>query len=377
MPRGAPEAEVKRAFYRLAKQHHPDANAAGDNQAEAAKKFQEVNKAYDCLRDPQKRALYDQVGVEAFEGGVGSGGGGGGGGGAGGFGGGGFGGFGGGGNPFGGGFGGGGGSQQQQPDVEDIFAAFFGGLDGGGGGGARAGTRGGFSWTSSSGGQNPFAAAMMRSPDIHVSIRLPFDAAARGGRRTLNLAGLGGNRGDSRSVEIDVPAGIDTGAVLRVSGQGAPLPANAPKGATRGNLLVEVEVDPSPVFSRRSLMGKLEDVEFEAEVEFWDAALGGSVRVPTPLEGERELALRPGTQPGDRFRMKGYGLPRLSHSTRGSASQHRGDQYVRVGVRVPKSLSPRAAQLLRELAEEVKGVKAGKGGGGAKGSSSEGKAKAA
>lgn len=348
MPRGAPEAEVKKAFYRLAKRHHPDANAAGD-QAEAARQFQEVNKAYDCLRDPQKRALYDQIGVEAFEGGVGSGGGAGGGGGGGG----GFGGFGGGGGPF-GGFGGAGGNQQQ-PDVEDIFAAFFGGLGGRGGGGAGGGrSGGGFSWSSSS-GQNPFAAAMMRSPDIHVSVRLPFEAAARGGRRTLNLAGIGG-RSDSRTVEMDVPAGIDSGAVLRLSGQGAPLPANAPHGASRGDLLVEVEVEPSPIFIRRSREGKPEDVEVSAEVDFWDVALGGTATVPTPLDGPRELALRPGTQPGDRLRMKGYGLPKLSRrpSSAGSGN-HRGDQYVRVGVRVPKKLSDRAARLLRELAEEVKG----------------------
>lgn len=365
VPRGAPEAEVKRAFYRLAKKHHPDANADGD-QAEAARRFQEVNKAYDCLRDPQKRALYDQVGVEAFEGGVGSGGAAGAGGGAGG-------GFGGGG-PF-GGFGGGfagGGRQQQQPDVEDIFAAFFGGLGGRGAAGA-GGRGGGFSWSSSS-GQNPFAAAMMRSPDIHVSVRLPFEAAARGGRRTLNLAGVGGFGGarseSSRAVEIDVPAGVDTGAVLRLSGQGAPLPAGAPRGATRGDLLVEVEVEPSPVFARRSREGRPEDVEVRADVDFWDAALGGSATVPTPLDGPRELALRPGTQPGDRLRMKGYGLPRLPpRRGQGASSSDRGDQYVRVGVRVPKKLSAKAARLLRELAEEVKG--GGGGTGSSKSSSSE------
>ena len=294
--------------------------------------------------------------MEAFEGGVGSGGGGAGGGG-GGFGGGGFGG------PF-GGFGGGSQQQQQQPDVDDIFAAFFGGL---GGGGAP--------------GRNPFAAsasaARMRSPDIHVSVRLPFEAAARGGRRTLNLAGINGR--DSRTVEIDVPPGIDSGAVLRLSGQGAPLPPNAPKGTTRGNLLVEVEVEPSPIFARRSRMGKPEDVEVSADVNFWDAALGGSVTVPTPLEGARELSLRPGTQPGDRFRMKGYGLPKLSHASRTSsaAAAPRGDQYVKVGVRVPKHLSPRAAQLLRELADEARGA-GGKGSSSSSSpSSSEGKAKAA
>ena len=354
VPRGAPEADVKRAFYRLAKKHHPDANADGD-QAEAARRFQEVNRAYDCLRDPQKRALYDQVGVEAFEGGVGRGGGGGAGGG---------GGFGGGmGGPF-GGFGGGfGNQQQQQPDVEDIFAAFFGGLGGRGGGG---------------GAGNPFAAARMRSPDIHVSVRLPFEAAARGGRRTLTLAAGGpggGGGGPPRAVEIDVPAGIDSGAVLRVAGGGAPLPAGAPRGAARGDLLVEVEVEPSATFRRPwSAQGRPEDVEVLADVDFWDAALGGGVTVPTPLDGRRELALRPGTQPGDRLRMKGYGLPRLRQPPRApgsSAPQQRGDQYVRVGVRVPRRLSARATRLLRELAEEVKG------GGGGGGSGSEEKAKAA
>lgn len=326
----ASDSEVKRAYYKLAKQHHPDTNA-GD--AAAARKFQEATRAYDALRDPQKRALYDSLGsADAYEsvekggGGAGPGGPGAGGGGF---------------NPFGGGGGGPGGVP---PDVEDVFAAFFGGLGGGGARGGRGG--GGFRWA---GGGHPFGGFAAAVPDMHVSLRIPFDLAATGGRRTINVGGA--------AVELDIPAGVDSGAVLRLAGRGPPPPPGAPPGTPAGSLLVELDVERSPTFDRAGA-----DVSVRADVDYWDAALGASIRVPTPLDGTRELTLKPGTQPGDRLRMRGYGLPRLGRGAGAAAAGGggRGDQYVSVGVRVPRSLTPRARELLAALRDEMKG---GRGGG--------------
>ena len=313
--KAASDGDIKKAYYKLAKKHHPDTNA-GD--ADAAKKFQEATRAYDALRDPQKRSLYDSLGsADAYESVEKGGGGGGGGGGAGG--------------PF-GGYGGGGGGGVP-PDVEDVFAAFFGGLGGGGGGGRR-----GFAWA----GGGPFGGFAARAPDARASLRIPFDLAATGGRRTITVGGA--------SVELDIPAGVDTGAVLRLAGRGPQPPPGAPPGTPSGALLVELDVDPSPIFDRAGA-----DVTVRTDVDVWDAALGASVRVPTPLDGERELTLKPGTQPGDRLRMRGYGLPRLRNGS------GRGDQFVVISVRVPRgaSLTPRSKELLASLRDECGGAKRG------------------
>lgn len=317
VPKGAPDADVKRAYYRLAKAHHPDTNP-GD--AAAAAKFQEATRAYDALRDPQKRALYDALGsADEFEAAEKGGGGGAG-------------------PRAGGPFGGAPGSSGVPPDVEDVFAAFFGGL-GGRGGFRAAGFGGGFP-----GGGFGFAA-----PDARVGLRIPFDLAARGGRRTLNVGG-----GDGGAVEVDIPAGVDTGATLRLAGRGPRPPPGAPAGTPAGDLLVQLEVEASPTFGRAGA-----DVTVSAAVDFWDAALGATVTVPTPLDGEVKLALKPGTQPGDRLRMRGYGLPRPTARARSPSppppGAGRGDQYVRVAVRVPRALTPAAADLVRRLRDEVKG----------------------
>ena len=349
MARTATDSEIKRAYYKLAKAYHPDTNK--DDPAGAAAKFQEAGKAYEALRDPDKRAVYDAAGsAAAYEAGGGGP----------------FGGEGGAGGPFGGGGGPG-------PDVEDIFAAFFGGLGGGGAGGGRGRTaRGGFAWGGGGGGGgNPFAGMRAAMPDAHIAVRIPFMDAIRGGVRTLNLAGPGpgpGGAGDTRSVEVNIPAGVGRGATLRLAGQGPRPPPGYPAGTTPGDLLIEVDVEPHPVFERAGA-----DILVSAAVPLWAAIAGGSVTVPT-LDGDKELVIKAGTQPGDRLRMRGYGAPRLG---RGGVSAGRGDQYVKVAVRVPRATTA-AQRAAVEAARAAFGEgRAGAGGGAGAGSGEDEKKKAA
>jgi len=327
----ASDSEIKRAYYKLAKAYHPDTNK--DDPAGAASKFQEAGKAYETLRDPDKRAAYDAAGsAAAFESGGGSP-------------------FGAGG-PFGGGGGGAGGGG---PSVDDIFSAFFGGL-GGSGGGGRPGARGGFAWGSAGG--NPFANMRPSMPDAHVAVRIPFMDAIRGGVRTLSLADASGGSagGGSRSVEVNIPAGVGPGATLRLAGQGPRPPPGYPPNTAPGDLLIEVDVEPHPVFERAGA-----DIHVAAAVPFWDAAGGGTISVPT-LDGPRELAIKAGTQPGDRLRMRGFGAPRLG---RGGAAAGRGDQYVRVAVRVPRATTAAQRTALEAVKAAFEGGQASASGTGA------------
>jgi DnaJ-class molecular chaperone len=336
VPRTATDSDIKRAYYKLAKAYHPDTNK--ENPAGAASKFQEAGKAYEALRDPDKRAAYDAAGsAQAYESG--------------------------GGNPFGGGGGGGpfgGAGGPGGPEVEDIFAAFFGGLGGSPGGGRGRASRGGFAWGGGGGGGNPFANMRPAMPDAHIAVRIPFMDAIRGGVRTLNLsdsgsAGGGGGSGGTRSVEVNIPAGVGTGATLRLAGQGPRPPPGYPPNTTPGDLLIEVDVEPHPIFER---VGP--DILVTAAVPLWDAIAGGAITVRT-LDGDKELVIKAGTQPGDRLRMRGYGAPRLG---RGGVSSGRGDQYVRVAVRLPKATT--AGQLAAVEAVRVAfDGRAGAGGAGA------------
>ncbi|CAL8466525.1 g6061 [Coccomyxa elongata] len=289
VPRDASDADVKKAYYKLAKQYHPDTNKGDDA---AAAKFQEVSKAYDTLRDPQKRQQYDGMGADNYErmsesGGAGF-------------------------------------SQGQQgqynwdqaQEFEDIFAQFFGG---GGGGFARGGMGGGF------GG---FRA---KGPDIHARIRVPFMDAVKGTKVKTNLKG---------GVEVDIPAGIDNGAMLKMPGMGGPVPRQFGGAGEPGDLLLQVEVEPSPIFQRDG-----NDVSVSRTIDFVDAILGRDLRVPT-LEGEADVRVRPGTQPGDRLRMRGYGIPHVHNPSR------KGDQYVVLNVRLPRDINEQQRQLLESFREE-------------------------
>lgn len=349
----ASEEEIKKAYRKLAKKYHPDMNQ-GDKGAEA--KFKELNEAYEVLSDKDKKARYDQFGHAGVDpNGFG---------GAGGFGGGGF-----------GGFGGSGG-------FEDIFDMFFGGAGGGfGGGGARR----------KSGPQKGAdlkyeleiefeEAAFGVKKDVHVTRNETCNdckgTGAKAGSSVETCRACGGSgeirftqstvfgrvvnvktcdechgegkvikepcphckgRGSirrSRKITIDIPAGVDTGSVMPLRGEGEP----GLKGGPNGDLYIYMRVKSHDLFKREGI-----NLYSEMPISFTQAALGDEIDVPT-LEGKMKYSIPEGTQTGTTFRIKNKGIPSLK-------SKIRGDLYFTVKVSVPKKLSEQQKELLRRYAE--------------------------
>lgn len=303
--RSASDSEIKKAFYKLAKKYHPDTNQGDPT---AAKKFQEVQQAYDTLRDPQKRAAYDQLGHSAYEAAEAGGG-----------------------APGGGPFGAGG----TQVDPEELFREFFG---------SNAGRAGGFQGTifehifgggfGGAAGGGGFGARMRRGASIQAGLTISFEEAVKGTTKQIDPSSLGipGTPSSSGRIDIKIPPGVDNGFQLRVDGRGMP----GPQGTPPGDLLIQVRVLPSGRFERDGF-----DLYTEVKVNFADAALGTSVDVPT-VDGRAEVRIKPGTQPGDKLRMRGYGVPMDLMGVRG----RKGDQYVIVRVTVPRTLTQRQRDLL-------------------------------
>lgn len=339
--RSAGDDEIKKAYRKLAMKYHPDRNP--DNK-EAEEKFKEIQKAYDTLSDPQKKAAYDQYGHAAFEQGMG--------GGAGGFGG------------FSGGFGG-----AQGFDFSDIFSQMFGGAGGGGrqpnyqgadlqvgveitleeaaqgikkriniptyeacdvchGSGAKPGTSASTCSTCHGSGTVHIRQAIFQvqqtCPTCHGSGKEIKDPCVkcRGEGRTKT----------SKTVEVNIPAGIDDGQRIRLSGEGEP----GQHGAPAGDLYVNVHVKEHKIFERNGL-----DLHCELPISFAVAALGGEVEVPT-LDGRVKLNIPKETQHGRRMRVKGKGIKSL----RSSAT---GDLYCHIVVETPVNLTDRQKELLEEF----------------------------
>ena len=326
VPRTASDTDIKKAYYKLAKQYHPDTNQGDPG---AAKKFQDVQRAYDTLRDSQKRNVYDQVGHAAYEQAEATGGAPGAGG------------------PF--GAGGGGAGAGQQVDPEELFREFFGrgGMGGMGGGGGMGGS--GFEGTIFEhifGGVGGRGGPPRRGRSVHAGITISFEDAVKGTTRMIDPSSIGIPRPtphgkdtqakQQQPIELRIPPGVDSGFQLRVEGQGFP---GAAQGIPPGDLIVQVMVLPSPRFQRDGF-----DLYVNATVSMVEAALGTSAEVPT-IDGRAEVKIKAGTQPGDTLRMRGYGVPMDLVGQRG----RRGDQYVKVHVTVPKSLSQRQRELLEEF----------------------------
>jgi DnaJ-class molecular chaperone len=247
--RDASDDEIKKAYRKLARQHHPDRNP-GDKQAE--KLFKEVQEAYDVLSDKTKRANYDRFG---FAGGPGGGRG-----------------------PFPGGGAGGGGFEFQNVDPSafaDILRQF--GMGGGEGAvdmeellGRRSRGRG---------------RRARPAEDVEHEVRVPFTTAALGGRVTLSV--------DGHEIEVKVPAGIEDGKKLRLAGQG-------PGG---GDLLLRMHVEPHPYFRREG-----NDLILEVPLSVAEAVLGAKVDVPTLDGGRLSVKVPPGTSSGSRLRLRGKGI---------------------------------------------------------------------
>ncbi len=351
LKKGASEEEIKKAYRRLAKEHHPDLNP-GDKGAEA--RFKEINEAYEVLSDGEKRARYDQYGHAGVDPNFGAGG-------------------------FGGGMG-------FDFDLGDIFDSFFGG------GRSRA---------------DPNAPA--RGENIRVSVDISFEEAAfgctkevpvsrieacpdcqgsgceagttpeicpkcRGGgtvriqQRTAfgvmsstspcpNCGGRGkiihspcgkcrgkGSVRRNTTVSVNIPAGIDDGQTLSLRGSGH----RGSNGGPSGDLLVTVQVAPHPFFERDGF-----SIIYNMPISIVQAALGDEVQVPT-LDGKVKYNIPEGTQTDTVFRLKGRGIPHLNGGGRG-------DQFVKVRVETPTNLSSEQKELLREfgqtLSEDYKGRK--------------------
>lgn len=335
--KSATQDEIRKAYLKLAHKYHPD-KTGGDTVAE--QQLKEVNAAYDVLKNAEKRKHYDRFG-EA-------------------------------GNPFGGGQGGAG----FEAPFEDFFDMLFGqggGRRGGGGGGPRA----------------------QQGRDLEMGVSVTLQEAAKGVKKTIrfnrkesctscrgsgaapgsqpeacsqcggagqvrathgffavNRACLrcggtgrfiakpcrtcGGNGTETakRELDVDIPAGIDSGHQLRVTGEGEP----GAHGGPRGSLYLAITVEPHEVFKRDGTT-----IMCEVPVSFTQAALGDKISVPT-LEGEAEINVPAGTQSGTQFRLRGLGMPDLR-------GYRQGDQIVEVNVETPMKLSKRQKELLEEFQE--------------------------
>ncbi len=286
---------IKKAFRKLAMKYHPDRNKGNK---EAEEKFKEINEAYEVLSDPQKRARYDQLGdsYSQYQARGGS--------------------------P--GGFDwsqwataqGARGGQVNMGDLDDMFGGFsdffsaiFGGMPGSS---VRTRTQ-----------SQPARPQAYEQP-----IQITLDEAYHGTRRLLQI--------DSRRIEVKIPAGAKTGTKVRVSGAGP-----ATSRGQNADIYLVVEVLPD---TRYAVDGS--DLTTEIPIDLYTAVLGGSVKLPT-LAGEVQLTIPAGTQPGQRIRLSGRGMPIL----RSSGSY--GDLYVRVKVELPRKLS--AAQ--RELFDKLRQTK--------------------
>ncbi len=300
--RKATKEEIAKAFKKLARQYHPDLNP-GDTKAE--EKFKELNEAYEVLKDPQKRKMYDQLGHNWQHGQQFN---------AGGFGGQGFG---------GGGFSGGGG------DFSDFFETLFGQAGRGGAnfGGGFGGAQGGF-------GADPFANFSRRptkGKDITAEITITLEDALKGNRRTITLSGAQGKR----NLEVNIPAGSKEGSKLRLTGQGDP----SPHGGASGDLFLRLKFMTHALFSVDE-----NNISYDLPLTPWEAALGVKARIPT-LEGEIEMHIPAGTSSGRRFRLRGRGLGKEGA---------RGDQMVRAMIKVPESLTDEERALFEQLAATSK-----------------------
>jgi DnaJ-class molecular chaperone len=301
--KSATEKEIKQAFRKLARKHHPDVNP-GDKAAEA--KFKEINEAYEVLGDPEKRKKYDELGANwrAYEQAERAGGP----------------------NPFAGvqwnvnaGGPGGGFRTMTQEEMEemfgdqnpfsDFFTTFFGGGFGSREAAPRAGTRGG-------------RGRSRHGRDVEHEIELTLEDAYHGTTRRLSLK----HDGHSHTVDVRIPAGVGDGSRVRISGEGE----SGSGGAASGDLYLRVRLASHPLFERKG-----RDLYVKAPLPVTTAVLGGEVEVPTLSGKAVRLKIPAFTQNGQVFRLKGYGMPAV-----GKNNEEKGDVYARVEIQLPSQLTP-------------------------------------
>ena len=311
----ATDAEIKKAYRKLAKKYHPDMNK--DN-PQAEELFKEVTESYNVLSDKEKRKLYDQFGHAAFDEGAAQGGAyGNGGAGAGGFGGQGF---------------GNGSFHYSGDNLDDIFDGIFGGgfkSSGFGGKGFGSGFGDEEDLFRGSRGQRTRA---REGEDVLAKVDVTFEEAALGADKVIRFRSPDGT---DQSLQVHIPAGIDSGQKIRLKGKGMP----GINGGEAGSLLLEVTVHDKPGFERKGM-----DLYTTVEIPFETAALGGEAIVPT-LTGKVSCKIKEGTQSGTKIRLKGKGIVSMKNPSQ------KGDEYAVIQIRVPKHLSPDAKQKLSEYAK--------------------------
>ncbi len=358
--KGADEAQIKRAFWKLAKKYHPDVNP-GDKEAEA--KFKEANEAYEVLSDKDKRQRYDQFGFAGVDGAAGAGG-------------------------FHGGFG------FDGIDLETLFGSLFGGFGGGFGGFDGFGGFGGRAHQRYNG---PLQGATLRyrlnidfmeaafgikDHEINIQKEELCDechghgtadgkepktcdvchgtgAVMRQMQTALGMVrtsqpcskcnGTGkvieerckkcqgkGRVVASKTLQVDIPAGVNEGERLRLRGEGEP----GENGGPYGDLIIETHIRPHPVFSRRNY-----DTYCTVPITFAQATLGKNIKVPT-IDGEIDYQLPEGVQPGDQFRIKGKGIKHIN-------ANRRGDHHFTVELEVPHGLNDEQKNLLEQFDQSL------------------------
>lgn len=279
--RQASQDDIQKAYRKLAKKHHPDLNP-GDRTAE--EKFKQVSQAYDLLGDEEKRRRFDRGEIDA--------------------------------------------QGQERPqhryyreyadagadhpyasragfedfaDTEDIFSQFF----------TRSGER--------------FRNVRMRGGDVRYHLRVDFLDAVRGARRTLTLP-------DGASMDIEIPAGVEDGQVMRVRGKGAP----GLNGGEPGDALIEFEIGDHPVFRREG-----QDIYIDLPITLDEAVLGGKVEVPTPM-GPVTMTIPAGSSSGRTLRLRGKGVQ----------GRAKGDELVRLSVVLPERIDSELENFMRRWRDQ-------------------------
>jgi curved DNA-binding protein len=316
VPKTASEKEIRSAYRKLARQHHPDVNP-GDEEAE--ERFKQIAEAYEVLSDPEKRRQYDQLGsrwreYEQWQRA--------------------------------------GGQPGEAFDWQDIS------------GQKRGGARHEYRTVNEEdledlfGNAHPFSdffeSFFARQPrgterarrsraggDLETPIEVTLAEAYRGTNRVISLQTPDGR---TRRLEVRIPPGVTDGTRVRVAGQGEP----GQSGGPAGDLVLVVSVLPDPRFERRG-----NDLYTEVRVPLTTVLLGGEAHVPTPDGRTLALTIPPGTQDGRVFRLRGQGMPQLNQPDR------RGDLYAEVHVRLPEQLPPRQRELLEQFARLEAGDLAG------------------
>jgi DnaJ-class molecular chaperone len=294
----SPEA-IKKAYRQLARKYHPDVNP-GDKSAETH--FKEVQQAYDVLSEKEKRARYDRHGHAAFEGMAAAG-------------------------PRAGAtewtvhFG--------EPGFDKVdFSELFGSMRGG----ERDDATGGGVFEDllgrMRGGRSP---RPQGGRSIEAELTIPFLTAVRGGETTIQIERSAGKR---ESLSVKIPAGVDSGAKLRLKGRGQP----GPKGSPPGDLTITIHVDSHAYFTRDG-----RNLSVEVPITVSEAILGAKIDVPT-LDGTKSLTIPPGTSSGTKLRLKGQGIP-------ASAGNPAGDLFVVPKIVVPKNVDAASRRLIEEFAE--------------------------